>query len=150
MMCSHWHKHDICGPHKGSKVLKIVGLTLIGITAAVAFALIFGLAVKWLWNWLMPAVFGLGTITYWQAFGILLLAKLLFGAFGGHHRDKHDRFAQKFKERHPGFTPEGGPSPHDTCGHDRYYHDFWRDEGRDAFEAYVRRIEKEDDDQPGD
>mgnify|MGYP003121098284 CR=1 FL=1 len=31
-----------------------------------------------LWNWLAPSVFGLITITYWQAFGIYLLARFLF------------------------------------------------------------------------
>ncbi|MBK9729956.1 MAG: hypothetical protein IPO83_01500 [Chitinophagaceae bacterium] len=32
-----------------------------------------------LWNWLMPVVFGLSVITFWQALGILLLSKLIFG-----------------------------------------------------------------------
>ena len=30
-----------------------------------------------LWNALMPAMFGLGTITFWQAFGIKLLVTFL-------------------------------------------------------------------------
>ena len=34
------------------------GTHVAGIAAACAFALVFGLVVKWLWNWLMPAVFG--------------------------------------------------------------------------------------------
>ncbi|MEO6169231.1 MAG: hypothetical protein ABIO46_13085, partial [Chitinophagales bacterium] len=45
--------------------------------------LLFGAAMSYLvmtlWNWLMPVVFGLGVITFWQALGILLLAKLIFG-----------------------------------------------------------------------
>lgn len=35
-----------------------------------------------LWNWLMPAIFGLITISFWQAFGLLALARILFGGFG--------------------------------------------------------------------
>jgi hypothetical protein len=37
-----------------------------------------------LWNWLMPALFGLTTITFLQAAGIFVLAKLLIG-HKGHH-----------------------------------------------------------------
>ena len=53
-------------------------------------ALGFGYITMQLWNWLMPAIFGLKVITYWQAFGLLILAKILFGGMGkgkgGHHR----------------------------------------------------------------
>ena len=31
-----------------------------------------------LWNWLMPTIFGLTTITFWQGFGILILCSFLF------------------------------------------------------------------------
>jgi uncharacterized membrane protein len=31
-----------------------------------------------LWNWLMPLLFGLKTIGYFQAFGLHLLARLIF------------------------------------------------------------------------
>ena len=50
--------------------------------AIVAIGL-FGLIVMSLWNWLMPAVFSLHTITYWQALGLLILAKIFFGGFRG-------------------------------------------------------------------
>jgi hypothetical protein len=36
-------------------------------------------AVEHLWNWLMPAIFGLHAITYWQALGLLGMSWLLFG-----------------------------------------------------------------------
>lgn len=35
-----------------------------------------------LWNCIIPQIIGWGVITYWQAAGILLLCKLLFGGFG--------------------------------------------------------------------
>jgi hypothetical protein len=44
---------------------------------------LFGLIVMGLWNWLMPAVFSLHTITYGQALGLLILAKIFFGGFRG-------------------------------------------------------------------
>ena len=35
----------------------------------------------WLWNITIPDVFGLRELQYWQAFRLLLIAGLLFGAF---------------------------------------------------------------------
>jgi hypothetical protein len=63
------------------------------ILKGLCFAAIFVLAVLglgWvtmsLWNWLMPAIFGLAIISFWQAIGLLILCKILFGKFhkGGH------------------------------------------------------------------
>ena len=36
------------------------------------------LIVKWVWNWVMPTLFGLTVITYWQALALGLLVSLLF------------------------------------------------------------------------
>ena len=44
---------------------------------------IFGFVVMNLWNWLAPPVFGLHTITFWQALGVLILSRILFGGFNG-------------------------------------------------------------------
>jgi len=51
--------------------------------AFVAFTFLFGLVVMLLWNWLMPDIFGLRTITYWQGWGLLLLSHILFKSWGG-------------------------------------------------------------------
>ena len=72
-----------CGSRFG--ILRIIGFTVGGITLAVLFALLFGWLVQLLWNWLMPTLFSLKAITYWQAFGIVVLAKILFGGFSPHH-----------------------------------------------------------------
>ncbi len=53
-----------------------------GIAIALAFVLAFGFFVRLLWNWLMPAIFGLRAITYLQGIGLLLLARVLFGRVG--------------------------------------------------------------------
>lgn len=34
-----------------------------------------------LWNCIIPAVIGWGALSYWQAAGLLLLCKILFGSF---------------------------------------------------------------------
>lgn len=46
------------------------------ITAIVSFAT--AVPVYVFWNWVMPEVFGLPVITYWQAWGITVLADVLF------------------------------------------------------------------------
>jgi hypothetical protein len=40
-------------------------------------------AVLLLWNWLVPCIFGFAAINYWQALGLLVLARIFFGGFGG-------------------------------------------------------------------
>jgi len=34
-----------------------------------------------LWNWLLPALFGWRQVTFWQALGLVLLCRILFGGF---------------------------------------------------------------------
>lgn len=49
----------------------------------IAWLGVMGLAVAVLWNVLMPAILGLKVISYWQALGLFLLSRVLFGRFGG-------------------------------------------------------------------
>ena len=56
-----------------------------GFLGALIFIGVFALGaliVMLLWNWLIPVVIGWGAVGYWQAAGLLLLCKLLFGGFG--------------------------------------------------------------------
>ena len=53
--------------------------------AIAAGVFIFGSVVMLLWNNLLPALFGISTITFWQAIGLLILSKILFGGFRGGH-----------------------------------------------------------------
>ena len=46
-------------------------------------ATVFSFVVMWLWNWLVPAIFGLHAISFWQALGLLVLSKILFSGFRG-------------------------------------------------------------------
>jgi hypothetical protein len=48
-----------------------------------AFIFLGGLAVKLLWNAILPVVLGVAAVTFWQAVGILVLSRLLFGGFRG-------------------------------------------------------------------
>jgi hypothetical protein len=79
----------------------------------VALLFLLGFVVMWLWNWLMPALFGLKSIGYWQAFGLIILSKILFGGFarsgggGGYRRRRlRERWRQRMWERWEEMTPE--------------------------------------------
>jgi hypothetical protein len=37
--------------------------------------------VQLLWNALLPAILGANTVNYWQALGLLVLCRILFGSF---------------------------------------------------------------------
>ena len=63
------------------KMIFIAPLALLGMLLFVAIG---GELVKLLWNWLMPTLFGWRLITFWQAFGLLALCRILFGGLGGH------------------------------------------------------------------
>jgi hypothetical protein len=59
----------------------------IAIGIAFFFAFIFfiifgGFVVQWLWNWLVPDLFGLRRLTIWEALGLLTLSRILFGGWG--------------------------------------------------------------------
>ena len=73
------------------------------VTAAV---LVFGFIVRGLWNVLIPPIFGWHTITFWQALGLLLLSKILFGGFHRHGGRGRDRWKQSWKDRWETMTPE--------------------------------------------
>jgi uncharacterized membrane protein len=65
---------------KSYRALRVVKVAVIGVVALV----VFGFVTMQLWNWLMPAVFGLHAITWVQALGLLVLCKILFGGFHRH------------------------------------------------------------------
>lgn len=55
-------------------------LTLIGIglIALIIAGLLSGFPLMLLWNWLMPSLFGLKSIGFWEAYGLYMLSSLLF------------------------------------------------------------------------
>lgn len=61
------------------KYIFLVGGVLIGgVALMVLFAALLSLPVWLLWNWLMPVIFGLAKITWFQAWGLLVLCGFLF------------------------------------------------------------------------
>lgn len=71
-------------PQFAHRATKKIVACIIGFFIFVPLLLfIFGEIVRSLWNWLMPALFHLGAITFWQAIGLMILSWLLFGGLRG-------------------------------------------------------------------
>lgn len=104
-----------------TRVFKVV----LGVFIAVVVIGAVSLGVQQLWNWLAPSLFGWRTITFWQALGLLVLCRLLFGRFGGrgfgppHFRRRWDRRweqmtpeeREKFRQGMRGRCGFGGGEP---------------------------------------
>jgi hypothetical protein len=87
----------------------------IGIALAIGFLffIVFGgIAVQLLWNWLLPAIFDVRRVTFWEALGLLALCRILFGGFGfgrgggapgaGHRRRHRSGHAAWWTSKPPG------------------------------------------------
>jgi hypothetical protein len=88
------------------KVRRIVAI-LVGVLFVMPLVIaLFGGAVMLLWNWLMPTLFGLHTVTFWQALGLLVLSWMLFGGHRGFRgRGGRSRWRERRKLREA-MTPE--------------------------------------------
>ena len=87
----------------------IFGLLFVGLA---------GWTVMMLWNALLPAILGVSSITFWQALGLLVLSRILFGGYGFRGRGGYGRtnagqsnpgrgnWKEKIKERWQNMTPE--------------------------------------------
>ncbi|BAO76745.1 hypothetical protein WPG_2515 [Winogradskyella sp. PG-2] len=115
---------------RGKSPGEIAGMIIFGIIFITGLAILFGFVIMWLWNWLMPMIFGLTTLTYWQAVGVFILFKILLGGCGGcgGKEKKHSKKSNCKIESKGEFSKW------------KHYDDFWKEEGNNAYEAYVNRI----------
>jgi|SRR6056297_74911 len=127
--------------HPFLKGLRIFGFIILGVIGAAFLALLFGYIVMLLWNWLMPVLFELTTITFWQAVGIIILARLIFGGFkhGKNNTEGHKPIKEKFFNRwkdeyHKQKATEW-----------KYFDDFWWEEGEETYNNYIRQRKAKDD-----
>lgn len=58
--------------------LGVIGAIVITIVILLLVAILFAIPTLLLWNWLMPVLFGLKTITLFQAWGVNVLTSILF------------------------------------------------------------------------
>ena len=124
----HWARYTLYA------VLGLAGTFLMG--------LLFGNVIMWLWNWLMPKIFGLPIIGFWEGLGLFLLAKILFGfgsSSGSCEGDKKHHHHGKHHFHH-------GEGEKRDWRDWEYYDDWWEADGKTAFHAYAERMKKEPED----
>ena len=77
---------------------------LAGIAALLVMLLLLallGIVVMLLWNWLVPGLFHGPTLGYWQALGLLVLSRLLFGGLRGHGHWRQRWWRERWEQMTP-------------------------------------------------
>jgi hypothetical protein len=125
---------------------RCAGFGVLGILGFGAFLIVGGAVIMLLWNWLMPFLFHLTEITFWQAVGLALLARLLFGAshHRWHHCDKRGWMQSRGSFGHHAFhhwkfRGEKNENCRSNFGTWQYYDKYWEEEGEKAFHEYIKR-----------
>lgn len=90
-----------------AKALLITGIAVM----VPAFLALFSAVTMWLWNWLMPAIFKLPEIGFWQAAGLLLLAHIFFKSGHAGRAGRSQWRRAKLRERMRQAEPEAKPEP---------------------------------------
>ncbi len=117
---------------------KIFLWTVLGVTVAVVFVLVFGYLVQLLWNATLAEMFGFPAISFWQAIGLFVLAKLFFGfGTGGSRSDR------KQKKGSPDQGPAAESQDVSKLADDETFMKYWQEEGKESYEAF-RRDGRED------
>ncbi|HLN04154.1 MAG TPA: hypothetical protein VK335_33015 [Bryobacteraceae bacterium] len=86
---------------KRYRFLRALKIALFGTLAVAAISFL----VMGLWNVLMPSIFAVRAITFWQALELLVLSKLLFGGFRPYPGGS-PRWRRRMMERWEQMTPE--------------------------------------------
>lgn len=130
-----------------------MGYGVLGVIGFGLFALIFGWVIMVLWNALMPALFGLKVLSFWEAVGLAILARLLFGTA---HSSRHPwRYKDRYYYHHPRWSYYAHKYDWKNHRHNykdyacnpgkwQYYEQYWEEEGEKAFKDYVEKKKEED------
>jgi len=84
--------------------------------AAALLALILGFGVMLLWNTILPSLFSVHSVTYWQSVGLLILARILLGGGLGYRRYGFARIGSR-----PAWNE---------------YEEWWRKSGKQSFQEF--------------
>jgi hypothetical protein len=88
----------------------LIWIAPLALAGLALFVFIGGEIVMQLWNRLLPGLFGFPTLSFWQALGLLVLCRILFGGFGGHRggggSGMRRRMKERMRERYARMTPE--------------------------------------------
>ncbi len=121
---TNFFNHKLRGRSPG----EIAGIIIFGILAITGLAILFGFVIMWLWNWIMPEVFGLTTLSYWQAVGLFILLKILLGGCGSGSSKSSRKSKSKCKSDSKSEFSKW-----------KLYDKFWKEEGDEIYKQYVDR-----------
>jgi hypothetical protein len=112
------YDHGFGVESKRDRMYRVVLHVAFGVTVAGLIAAVFGYFVMLLWNGVLPQVTAARSISYWQAVGLLLLARILVGGLKGHggchgHGYRHGKRSW------------------------REYDQWWNEVGRQSFETFA-------------
>jgi len=114
-----WQPDHGCGiESKHGRVYRAVVHVVFGAAVVTLIAVVFGYLVMLLWNGVLPHVTAARPISYWQAVGLLLLARILVGGLKGHgesHGHRRQRNGRSWQE----------------------YEQWWMEAGRQSFEDFA-------------
>jgi hypothetical protein len=94
---------------KAGKIAKFAafGIAAVGIAGWVAMSL---------WNLLMPEIFGVHAIGFWQALGLLVLSRLFFGGFHGRGGHRGRWMRRRWENMTPGDREKFREAMRQRCG----------------------------------
>jgi hypothetical protein len=133
-------------------LMRLVG----GLTVAALIGLLFGVVVQHLWNAILPDLFGFPEVDFWQAVGLVVLSRLLFGGMGPKGRGPFKRHGEFDRHRHQSVRDyyrrrhlPWSYGMHDTLYNSadesdrKAFRDYWSERGQKDFEAYRKERQPE-------
>ena len=94
------HRKASGGPTRPQKII-------IFILFAIGFVFVVGSAIQLLWNWILVDAAGMNPINIWQAIGLLVLARILFGGmFWGRRKHWKKSKRKEWKKKWHDMSPE--------------------------------------------
>jgi hypothetical protein len=121
---------------KTVKIIKFIGIFIAGAVGALLLAGLFGFIFMHLWNYLMPDLFGIKAITFFQGVGLVILSKILFGSIK-HHPGRHigKTLSRKMKNR----CAQLGDLPPEVAENYDEYCEYWEKEGSEGFKKFMNK-----------
>ena len=123
-------------PGKSARAQRMAFMAAGGVAIVIVVLVLFGAILQLLWNVLMPQVFGLPAIGFWQAIGLFLLAKLFFGFGMGSGRGSRGWRRRKRTGTSAGSSASSEDAT-DATFTDERFRQYWDTEGRAAYRTYI-------------
>ncbi len=124
------------------KGLKTAIWIVLGILFFIVMAIVFGWLIQLLWNATIADMFGLPTISYWQALGLFVLAKILFGfgVGGGNSSGAKKKKKEKEDATSAATVSKSGTASENISdlADDEAFRKYWQEEGQEAYESFRR------------